>query len=96
MPWARTSPDSRNIGAGAVRKIGRSACQITCGNTRAMSPRLTVSSWWVVPSRALISRWNSPSSYSASAKRSEKVWKPSPLAARPSVAISELSRPPER
>ena len=49
-----------------------------------------------LPSRALISRWNSPSSYSASAKRSEKVWKPSPLAARPSVAISELSRPPER
>ena len=88
--------ESRNSGAGAVRSTGRSVCSITSGKAFAISARETITSWCVLPSRSTMSRWKRVSSYSASAKRSENVWKFAPVARSPSAATSELSMPPER
>ena len=96
MPASCTRRDSTNIGAGAVRSSGLSACATTSGKTAAMSRFDTATSRCSLPRCAAMRRWKRASSYSASSKRTEKVMKRSPCARRPSAAISELSSPPDR
>jgi hypothetical protein len=56
------------------------------GKAAAMSSRRTITSLWSLSMRRATARWYGVSSYSASAKRTEKVRNLSPFTFRPRAA----------